>query len=537
MANGLPLETNPVTVMSPSDDEKSLLVSLYQQQHYSEAEKLARDLIQRFPEHGFAWKVLGIVLQAQGKIKESIHAKETAVRLSPNDAVALNNLGNAYQQQNRLAEAEACLRHVLKLDPNSATALNNLGLTLEKQQRLEEAKRCYQQAITLQPDYGIAYYNYGNSLQKQECFKESENYYRQALRLLPDYSRIYSNLAYSLMMQSQLQEAEAYYRQGIALEPNAADMHYNLALLLLVKANFVEGWREYQWFYHPNSSNLSKPKPPNIPAKQWCGEPLQNKSVLIVAEQGFGDMIQFVRYAQHLQGIGAKVWVLVLKPLVEIFKTIPWIEEVVEKGAEAQVSCDFWTFPLALPFRFQTTLTSIPATVPYLSVDMKKSAWWKIWLDKQIPLGNKRIGLVWAGNPGQGHNKYRSLALSQFTVFTNLPNITFVSLQLGKAAQELKNIPSGLNILDASPFIQDFSDSSGLLNNLDVLITVCSAPAHLAGALDLPVWTIISKPYDWRWLLEGSTSVWYKSMRLFRQPERGDWTSVLNEVKAELLKL
>jgi ADP-heptose:LPS heptosyltransferase len=299
-----------------------------------------------------------------------------------------------------------------------------------------------------------------------------------------------------------------------------------------------EGWAQYQWFYHPQNTNPSKPNQPNLTAPQWNGEPLQGKTILIHSEQGFGDLIQFVRYAEQLKASGATVWVLVTKPLVELFKTVPWIDRVLDNGEQHQTTFDFWVFPLALPYWFQTTLETVPLNVPYLSADETKVLWWREWLNQQIPVENKRVGLVWAGNPIQLNNKNRSLALNQFSVLADLPNITFVSLQLGEEAQhEVKNTSAGLNIVDASFFINDFSDSAALLKNLDVLVTVCSAPAHLAGALDVPVWTMISKPFDWRWLLAREDSIWYKSTRLFRQPEVGDWASVLADVKVALKQL
>jgi tetratricopeptide (TPR) repeat protein len=630
-------KNHPAMSNEPSNAEIGRLMALYQHRQYSQAEQEAQALIQRFPKHGVIWKVLGAVLQAQGKIDAALQAKQTAAELLPNDAEAYNNLGNTYQQQDRLEEAEKCLRHALKIAPGSFVAMNNLGLTLEKQNRLAEAKSYYHQALTLNPNYVAAHYNYANCLQKLEEYDAAEESYRQALRLDPNYAAVYNNLVillekldklaeaesccqklvaltphsaeshYSygniLQKQERLQEAEKSYQQALALQPDYvdahinygnllqklkrfteaeksyrtvlaikpnsvemynnlgmllakqerfaeaescysqafalqpdyADGHCNVGMLLMLQGRLKEGWAEYQWVYHPNMNNPSRPTPPSLPIPQWQGGSLQGKTILILSEQGFGDMIQFARYAELLQQAGAKVWIVVKPPLVELFQTLPWIERILHIEEPLPPGCDFWTFPLALPFRFQTDLDTVPCTVPYLGIDAKKAAWWKIWLDKQIPKNHKRIGLVWAGRPTQGNDKNRSLNLNQFAVFAHLPTITFVSLQLGDKAEQLKDAPEGFNILDAGSFIQDFTDSAALLQNLDLLITVCSAPAHLAGALNVPVWTLISKPFDWRWLLNRSDSVWYKSMRLFRQPVSGDWQSVLEEVKAALI--
>jgi tetratricopeptide (TPR) repeat protein/ADP-heptose:LPS heptosyltransferase len=558
-------------IFGPSIDEVNKLGALYSQRQYTEAEKLARDLIQRFPKHIFAWKVLGAALHAEGKSQESLQVKEATIQLAPNDPEACNNLGNTYQELNRFAEAEKYLRHAIKIKPDSFMAFNNLGLTLEKQERFAEAENCYQQSIKIQPDYAAAHYNYGNTLQKLDRLEEALKSYqaainfrpqyieamnnyagvlqkldrsqdaedccRQILALQPGHSEALHNLAVSLERQERLAEAESCYRKSLSLKPDSADTHHNFSALLILTGQWREGWAEYQWSYRAPSAKKPVINPASS-ARHWEGEPLQGKTILIHAEQGFGDMIQFVRYSQYLQERGARVHVLVAKPLIEIFKTIPWVDRVIGVNDLLQANCDFWVFPLELPYWFQTTLENVPVNIPYLSIDANKSEWWKIWLDKQIPVNHKRIGLVWAGNPVQGNDKNRSLTLSQFSVFANLINITFVSLQLGeKAQQELKNAPAGLNILDAGRFIEDFTDSAALMANLDVLISVCSAPAHLAGALNLPVWTIICRPFDWRWLLDRDDSVWYKSMRLFRQPSRGDWASVLNEVKTALIAL
>ncbi len=538
MKKNTPFKATKKFPAAPTSDEINTLAALYNQRQYAEAEKAARDLIKRFPKHGLGYKLLGAVFQAIGKIDEALIAKQTAAELSPNDAEAWSNLGNTYQQQNRLNESEKCLRQALKISPNLAVAHNNLGITLEKLNRFDEAELSYQKAIALSPEYAKAHYNYGVTLQKLQRIEEAEKSYRQAISIDFNQAKAHSNLALILKNKSQFAESEQHFVTALQLDSQFIDAHYNFALLLMLLGRLKEGWAQYQWFYHPENANPSKPKQPNLTAKQWQGEPLQGKTILIHSEQGLGDMIQFVRYAQHLQTIGAKVWVLVTKPLVALFQTIPWLDRVLENGEQHQTVYDFWVFPLALPYWFQTTLETVPLNVPYLSIDEIKLAWWKNWLNQHIPAAHKRVGLVWAGNPIHANDANRSIAFSELSVFASVKNVTFISLQLGdKAKKELENCPEGVTILDAAPFIHDFTDSAALLSALDLLITVDSAPTHLAGALNLPVWTLITKVPDWRWLLERNDSVWYKSMRLFRQPECGNWAGVLADVKVALEQL
>ena len=522
-------------VAAPTPAEINAVASLYNQKEYDTAEVSARDLIKRFPKHGFGWKVLGAVFQSLGKIDESLNAKQISADLSPDDAEAWSNLGFAYYEQNRLDEAEKCAKHAIKISPKFAVAHNNLGITLEKLKRLEEAETCYQKAIALRPDYTGAHYNYAVALQKLQRLNDAEKSYRNALSFNLNEAKVHSNLAIVLKNLSQFVESEQHFVTALKLDSQFIDANYNYALFLMLIGRLKEGWAQYQWFYHPKNTNPSKPNQPNLTAKQWQGEPLQGKTILIHSEQGFGDLIQFVRYAENLKALGATVWVLVTTPLVELFKTVPWVERVLDNGEQHHAVFDFWVFPLALPYWFQTTLETVPFNLPYLSIDAFKSAWWKDWVNQHIPAENKRVGLVWAGNAVHANDANRSIDFAELATLASVKNVTFVSLQLGeKAANELKQCLDGLTILDAAPFIHDFTDTAALLSALDVLITVDSAPAHLAGALDLPVWTLVTKIPDWRWLLDRNDSIWYKSVRLFRQPEIGDWASVLEDVKVAL---
>ncbi|HCT99382.1 MAG TPA: hypothetical protein DF614_04775 [Methylococcaceae bacterium] len=518
---------------APTPSEVNALAALYNQKNYAEAHTVARELTARFPQHGFGWKVLGAVLQAQGHIDDSLAAKQKAADLSPNDAEAWSNLGNTYQEKNRLEEALKCLQYAVRIAPTLAVAHNNLGITLEKLHRLDEAQTCYKTALQLRPDYAEAHYNYGVTLQKLARYEEAGQRYRLAIDYNPNHAKAHSNLGLVLKHLSQFDRSAKYFARAIELDPHFIDAHYNFALLLMLMGELKAGWAQYQWFYHPNNTNPSKPNPPALQAKQWQGESLQGQTILIHSEQGFGDMIQFVRYAQHLKAQGAIVWVLVTTPLVALFKTIVWVDRVLENGEQHTAQYDFWVFPLALPYWFQTTLENLPCNVPYLSVNAQKSAWWQQWLASQTPAANKKIALVWAGNPVHSNDANRSIALAEFACLSTLPHITWISLQLGDKARA-QCLESPLNILDVSDYIHDFTDSAALLANVDLLISVDSSPVHLAGALNLPVWTLITAVPDWRWLLGRSNSVWYQSMRLFRQPQRGDWGSVLREVKKAL---
>ena len=495
-----------------------------------EAEKNYRQIIATQPDCIEAYNNLAVILHELGRLQEAEENYRRAIAINPNCIEIYGNLGVTLQKSGRLQEAEEIYRLAIAINPNYAETYNNLAIVLQESGRLQEATENYQRAITINPNYVEAYNNLGGILQKLGHLQEAEKNYQRAIAINPDYAEAHHNLGIIFKELSRFDEAEISTQKALSLRPDYVDAHCSFALLLMLLGRFQQGWAEYQWIYHP--ANSSKPKTPSVSAKQWQGESLQDKTILIYSEQGLGDMIQFVRYAEHLKASGAAVWVLAVKPLFELFKTIPWIDRVIDEIEQYQAVFDFWVFPLMLPYWFQTTLETVPITVPYLSASDEKSAWWQDWLDQQIPAAHKRVGLVWAGNPHHHNDLNRSIAFSQFSTILNVPNITFVSLQLGDNARDMSHYA---NMVDASLFIQDFMDSAALLTHLDLLITIDSAPAHLAGALNIPTWVLITKLPDWRWLLERHDSVWYKSVRLFRQSEAGNWASVLAEVKAALM--
>lgn len=524
--NYQPATINPNNTNTYAD----LTPAVQESDHLHDAEKTYRQIIATQPDCIEAYNNLAIILQELGRLQEAEENYRRAIAINPNYIEIYGNLGVTLQKLGRLQEAEENYRRAIIINPNYAETYNNLAIVLQELGRLNEAAENYRLATAINPNYAEAYNNLGSILQKLGYLQEAEKNYQLAVAINPDYAEAHHNLGIILKELGRFDESEVSYQKALLLRPTYIDSHCSFALLLLLLGRFEQGLLEYRWMYHPD--NPTKPKMPQVSARQWQGEPLQGKTILIYSEQGFGDMIQFVRYAEQLKANGATVWVLAAKPLVELFKTIPWIERVLHENEQYQAAYDFWVFPLILPLWFQTTLETVPVTVPYLSANIDKSAWWQHWLDQQIPSGHKRIGLVWAGNPHHHNDRNRSIAFRELTTLLDIANITFVSLQLGDKARA--DIANRANILDAGLFIQDFMDSAALLECLDLLITVDSAPAHLAGAMNIPTWVLITKLPDWRWLLHRSDSVWYKSVRLFRQSESGNWASVLTDVKAAL---
>ena len=436
---------------------------------------------------------------------------------------------------NSFVEAENIAQMMVATFPENATCWRALYAVKRVLNKTDDACFAIQQAFAFAPDDSDVCHDFGVLLTDLGNFEVAEIFFRKAILHGSKNPKTFYNLVNCLTGEKALNESSAILKRCVELLEQPAD-HFQCSLSLLRISDFLNGWREYRWVYHPNCTTKGRPIPPRLIKPEWQGESLQNKTIIIFPEQGFGDFIQFVRYSELLKNLGVTVWVMTSNPLINLFQTVPWIDKICRDGEQIKTDdYDFWSFFMALPYFLKTDLDSIPCNVPYFSADETKSAWWRDWLNSKTLAKNKRVGLVWAGNPEHINDARRSISFSQLAVFSGLENVTFVSLQLGEKAQkEVAEGLEGVTILDTSAFIADFSDSAALLKNLDLLITVDSAPAHLAGALNCPVWVMIPAVPDWRWLLERDDSPWYPSMRLFRQPKIGDWASVLADVKIVL---
>lgn len=363
--------------------------------------------------------------------------------------------------------------------------------------------------------------NLGALLVDQQRFPEALAHYQRALLEHPQAPGLWCDLGVLHSYCDAPEEAERCFRQALALDPAHAKARFNLSLLLLREGRWEEGWEAFEsraW----NLTMLAQ-----IPAPHWEGESLVGKSLLIGAEGGFGDMIQFCRYVPLLKRLGAgRVGLVCQRELQRLFETLPGLDVVVALGDPIPgPDWDFWTLPLSLPLRCATRLDRVPAEIPYLH---PRPEWIEAWHARLLE-GHFRVGLAWRGNPLHGRDADRSLpSLDSFAPLAQA-KVQFVSLQLG--AGYLENSPAALPRFDPSPWIEDFADTAGLLAHLDLVITVDTAAAHLAGALGRPCWVLLPSHADWRWLKEMEVSPWYpKGLRLFRQGQDEHWDQVMLRV-------
>lgn len=437
--------------------------------------------------------------------------------------------GNRHMAAGDAARAEACFRAALQRAPDTAEVHANLGFLLDEQGAGSEAQACYERAIELNPHLATVHLNYGTLLASRKCLDEAEAAYTRAILLAPQDPAGWSNLGGLYAGMKRDGEAEVCCRQAMALDASYAKARFNLGYVLMRQGRFGEGWHclEARDWYASLQAHLDCPR--------WQGELLQGKSLLIGFEAGHGDMIQFGRYAAVLKRQGAARVTLLCHPALKtLFATLDGVDQVIAFDEHVPKSgWDCWTPLMSIPLYCQTRLDSIPAFIPYLQAAAGRMARW----GAHLPARGIRIGLVWKGNPKFENDADRSLpALDVLLPLGRVGGVHFISLQKGAGEDQAMHPPEGLPLLHLGSQIEDFADSAAILANLDLVICVDTAIAHLAGALGKPCWVLLPDyKTDWRWLDGRSDSPWYPGvMRLFRQPAAGGWAIVVAEVQAAL---
>lgn len=490
------------------------------------------------PEYALAYLARGTALSQLGRRPEALGSFERAIQLKPDHAEAHFCRAAALFDLNQPNDAIAAYDRAIELKPDYAEALNNRAVALLELDRLSEALESCNRAIQLKPAYPEAYCNQGTVLRRLQRLDEALASFECAIDLKPDLSEAYSGRGNILLDLDRLNDAWANYDRAIQLKPDYAEALANKATLCLLFGDMSEGWRlfESRWKVAPaRVRDFQQPL--------WLGEePIAGKTILIYPEQGLGDMIQFSRYIPLLERLGATVVFEVPRPLASLMTTLQCKCTIVEAGRPLphfDLQCPLMSLPLA----FRTTLETIPEKVPYLYCDEEKSNYWK----RKLGQGKRlRVGLVWStGHDERKKNiaeqKRRDIPLSQLEAL-NIEGVDFYSLQIGDAAvSQLQSLQSagwnGPKIADHTAEIRDFSDTAALIDNLDLVISVCTSVAHLAGALGKRTWVLLQRRADWRWLREGSSSPWYRTATLFRQASLNDWTHVVAEVRQRLVEL
>jgi tetratricopeptide (TPR) repeat protein len=463
---------------------------------------------------------LGLALQDLGRLDDAIGCFRRALALQPDLVECLDNLAGALQAQGKLDTAEACYERALELRPNRVESRIGLGVVLRAQRRLEDAVARYQQALALSPEHPDAHNNLGIALVDLGRQAEAIIHHEKALALEPDRAELHYNLGSALQHHGLYAEALACYGRALALKPDHAKAHLNRSLALLLTGELDEGWQEYEWRFAANVYDRKFDQP------LWSGEPLAGASILIHAEQGFGDTLQFIRYIPAVAERGGRVVLEVPAPLVRLARTATGASEVVAAG-DPLPTFDYHCPLLSLPRVFKTNLATIPNTMPYLRVPAETSA---AWAERIPSTPGPKVGVVWAGTT------VGAIDLRLLQPLWEVDGVSWFSLQVGDRSGDISSLGGG-KIADLSPWLVDFAETAAAVCCLDLVISVDTSVAHLAGALGRPTWLLLRYPPEWRWLLERQDSPWYPTARLFRQRKGGDWPCVAREVASALAQM
>jgi tetratricopeptide (TPR) repeat protein len=493
------------------------------------------------PDFVAAHIACGITLLEVERPQDALVRFDSAIALSPEQAVAHFYCGNTLFELKRMHEAAVSYSRAIAIQPNDANALFNCGNALKELQRFKDAIDHYDGAIAIQPVHADAHCNRGLALHELNRNAEAICSYDRAIELNPGDADAHFNRGISLAALGHIEDSLVSYETAIAISPTFAEPHWNKSLLLLSQAKFEQGWQLYEWRWKTRGGINRGASQRNVHSL-WLGhESLAGKTILLHAEQGLGDTIQFCRYAKLVKGLGATVLLEVPKPLVGLLSNLEGVDQVIEQGS-ALPAFDYHCPLMSLPLAFKTRLDTIPSSQRYLHAQPTKVAQWQQRLG---PALRPRVGLVWSGGfrPDQPElwalNKRRNLPLDQLKVLKGL-DLDFISLQKGEPAEsefaaEQQAGWDGPAIANYSADLQDFSDTAALIETLDLVVSVDTSVAHLAAALGKPVWILNRFGSCWRWLQDRTDSPWYPTVRLYNQRSAADWEEVMHRVRQDLI--
>ena len=499
----------------------------------NQAVNLIKSALRVQPNNAIAHYNLGNVLKDLKRLREATDSYRRAIKLKPDYWEAFSNLSSALQEIGEPEQALACIDRALELKPTCSNAHCNRGISLLQVGRKEEAFDALDRAIQLDPGNAEAHNNRGNVLKRMMRFSEAIQSYDRAIHIRPDYAEAFSNRGHALHELKLLDEALRSYNRAIEINPNLYEALWNKALLFLSIGEFTKGWPLYESRWKGSKLKRAYRK---FTQPLWLGmENPSGKTILLHAEQGLGDTIQFGRYARVLSELGARVILEVQAPLVELFKCLEGVSHLVRRGDPLppfDLHCPLMSLPLAL----QSQLMPPEPQFPYLIAQPLRVSKWA----RRLGQTGLRVGICWQGKASSESDQGRSFRVTEFSAIAANPEVRLVSLHKGDGEDQLKDLPAGMRVeLPGSDFDQDaaFVDTAAIMKNLDLVITSDTAVAHLAGALGVPVWVVLKRVPDWRWMLDRSDCPWYPTMRLFRQSKSGDWTGVFNEIATEVKRL
>jgi tetratricopeptide (TPR) repeat protein len=506
---------------------------LLSQGSYTSAEAAFRRTIALQSDHAAAHNNLGKCLQALKKTDAARSAFETAGALDPTLGQSWFNLGEIEQMQGRPELAVVHYRKALEQSPHMAAAYNNLGNAYQKLNQYSQAVDCYRRLVSRRPESAEGYYNLGSALRCTEAFEEAMTCLLHAIRLKPDYADAWNNLALACKNIGDMDRALTCFNRALALDPELAVAHWNRGFVYLLKKDYPHGWADFEWRFRIPQRKLVYPF--HLNGVRWTGQTVPQATILVHDEQGLGDTIQFARYLPLVKARCARVILETRAELVTLLQRCAGVDNIIVRSTDGCPSAayDFHVPLMSLPAIFQTGAATIPDRVPYLYAEPQKVDRWRL----KFPAGGLKIGLVWSGRPQHTNDRNRSCRLADLVPLLRTPGVHFYGLQKGLEANQVENLPEDINVTNLGGELRDFSDTAAVLANLDLIITVDTAVAHLAGAMARPVWTMIPFIPDWRWAMSDETTPWYPSMRLFRQKRPKKWDHPVQRIRTKIGEL
>lgn len=475
---------------------------------------------------------LANALHRLNRLEEAISAYERAVEINPALYAAHRNLGLAAHQTGRIIDAIGHYEAAVELKPGAVDLLNTLGALHAQTESLKKAEVYYKRALQVEPDSLSAHYNLGNLHLRRGLLAPAAEQYRFVLERDPDHLSTLCNMGRTCHRMGCFQEALHYYERGLAIDPCQPELRFNRAITLLLNGKWREAWSDYEWRFRCHNRNRIYPHA--LSGKRWNGESFEGKTLLVHAEQGLGDAIQFVRYIPKVKELGGKVILETHPSLIRLFGCVEGVDHLVELSLQRgpQVHYDLYVPLCSLCGIFDTTPEQNAPDGAYLSVDPSEIEKWRC----RLPSSGINIGIVWAGSDTYPE---RTCSLRDFALLFDLSGINWIALQKGPAAvqPDLELLPSGVNICNWGETFSDFRETAAAVSSLDLVISIDTSVAHLAGALGKQVWLLLPYVPDWRWLLNITTSPWYGRMQLIRQIRQGDWTAVMNCLRKKLADL
>jgi len=526
------LDHNKKAQDDPSQKELKFILELFNSNKLLEANKEVDKQLIKYSKSAILYNILGAIFARQYKLKDALLNYNKSLKINPKYFQAYNNLGACFYEMGKIDEAIQNYKKAIEIKPNHADAHNNLGVTFKAIKNYEKSIFHYKKALEINPSSPITFSNIGNVYRLLGDYEKAINYHKKAIQINPNYAEAYSNLGVSFQLTNEIEKALEYFDKALEIDPDFSEAQHNKSLLMLLNSDFEKGFNKYEWRKKILSVDFYKKNTPKT--QEWTGEDLTNKTILIIAEQGVGDVIQFSRYIYIIkENYSAKIIFKVQKKLAHLFSN-SGIEIISEEDKIPEH--DHHIFLMSLPKIFYSKKKSLPKQINYIAKNENIFLKWKKKLGK---INGIKVGINWQGNSSYFGDRLRSIPLSFFETLFTVEKINFINLQKGIGAEQIKNFKYKDKLYDFSSEVDNgknaFEDTIGILNNIDLVISSDTALPHLSGTLGIKTWVMVPFIPDWRYFLKTDYSPWYEHMKIYRNEKSNNWNKVFDKVKKNLI--